>query len=410
MHFLFFFLCFISSTICFSQSKKKQIEILNNRFDSLYQALIFERNTNFDKLTNLNSTLTDLQYQLQNYQQKNAELTKNFELKQKDCENELKSLSDEINQKNKFIDSISIDNSNKEIYEERLVFISNGNLYQQFIGSNETKPTILASSGKIISFISVGNYLYYGELSGFNLLINRIDLRTLNKELFVTIFGEQVERYFISQLSELGEITKYNNNSLIILANFECCDAAGFRDQIILNLETRAYNKMDDNDFYRINIITNFNEVDFINTSWPDSYLISQKSGNQYELFMPLSNGDFRKLSNTQFISSRECWGEEVDYFNYSYLQNGKILFYLISDCGDLAHGSLFLVNDDGSNQVNLADNFIFGIDNDIYKSLKDNSIYFLDMNQNIILYQGNNNLGKIIAKNVSCFKVINGI
>jgi hypothetical protein len=49
----------VMASASFSQSKKKQIEILNSRVDSLNQLVISERNTNYQKISDLNSNLRE---------------------------------------------------------------------------------------------------------------------------------------------------------------------------------------------------------------------------------------------------------------------------------------------------------------------------------------------------------------
>ena len=49
------------ASVSFSQSKKKQIEQLNNSVDSLNQLVISERNTNYQKISDLNNSITKLE-------------------------------------------------------------------------------------------------------------------------------------------------------------------------------------------------------------------------------------------------------------------------------------------------------------------------------------------------------------
>jgi hypothetical protein len=378
----------------FGQSKKEQIITLSSRFDSLSQLIDVERKSNAMRIENLDNQIRNLDIQINN---NNAEF-----------ENKLTLLKNEINSKNKTIDSLKLLNVNRELYEERLVYVSNGNIYQKNIGNNDFQSNLLVSSGKVISIVAVKNDLYYAELYNNDLVIFRLNLRSLITDKFVLIKGENQEGYFSHFYDLNHRILEKGNNSIIISANYSD-DIFRFRDHFVLDLYTKNYKKIDWNSEERFEKFDCINTVSFNSTNEIGSRFKAVKYGKEFELCLPLGDDTYKRITNTQFITPRECWEGEVDYIDYCYFQNGRILFRITHSCGDLTHSTLLLVNEDGSNQVLIDESYSQWYSHDSYYSLKDNSIYILIDNK-IIIYQGKSNNGKTIAKDVSSFIIVNGI
>ena len=119
---IFFIILIFQTNLTFSQSKKEQIELLIGNIDSLKTVLENERNSNLNKVQDLNSTIENFENQISSLKSEVKEAT--YNLNQKNIENnQLKSeLLDSINYyKNKL-------NATNQFYEIFLIeqgFVSN---------------------------------------------------------------------------------------------------------------------------------------------------------------------------------------------------------------------------------------------------------------------------------------------
>jgi hypothetical protein len=108
MKFFISLLIFSSSSFCLSQSKKDQILELNNRIDSLNLILETERDTNTQKLSSLNSKISELSNQISIDQ-------KNLELKEKEILNYQKTNIELTNQIAELSELIKIKSDSLEL-------------------------------------------------------------------------------------------------------------------------------------------------------------------------------------------------------------------------------------------------------------------------------------------------------
>lgn len=127
----------LTINMAYSQNKKKQIEILNNRVDSLNSILVLERNTNIQKEIESVNQLSTLQKQLESL---NTSLTKSKEeLSKKEIElknsnqelmnklMEIKVLESQVNELNGKLEQLSL-NSKIEIIDAPSFSISNSEI------------------------------------------------------------------------------------------------------------------------------------------------------------------------------------------------------------------------------------------------------------------------------------------
>ena len=302
----------------------------------------------------------------------------------------------------------------KELSEEYLIaFLRKGNLWVR--SENGTGEKQLTNSGKVIALTCKESKIYFGELGGLNLKIKYVDINNLESIETVTVVKGSRENFFVEEMSEYprGEMGWVSDNILGVSGNYECCDAAGFRDALSINLITKQVNHTNlfEGGFENHIKISTSNSVESKTADKNTSQFLTRKTGKEYEFFYLNNKNQEIKLSNTQQYTPRECWGEDVTSFSYILLPSDKIVYWFITDCGDLAHGVLHISNLDGTNQVLITDSFISGYENSNVLQSNGEFVFRLydsdSQKYDLVSFTGESNERKIITEDITYFELV---
>lgn len=331
----------------FSQSKKEQIEILNNRVDSLNSVLNLEKNTNSEKsnkISDLTTKITNLERTIN---------TLNTNVSKLISEQQTNNLR--INALKLEIDSL---NSIIESYGQKIVFVRDNSLYIYNLQTN--RESVLHDSGKVIALCSNSRKIYFSEINESKLEVYEIDLSNTSKKTKIVSINEKRDfdrdcfncsKYFYDEDFK-GELFIVDDD-LIVGALPTSLEGGGmFTEHYLINIKNKTYIETNLDDSKRNN---DSKEIQLASTIRNEYFI--KKAPVEYELFRSISTSKSIKISETQLFTDRNCGDDDFHYFK---LPNNKIIFGFSRLCGsDTADEVLFLVNDDGSYQQTLFDGFV---------------------------------------------------
>ena len=233
---LSFYACFILS-MAYSQNKKEQIVILNNRVDSLNSILISDRNTNNQKEIEYKELMSTLQIQVED--SKKELLKKSIEIKvlendEMEKENLISELTKQVDELKMKLEQLSL-NSKIEIIDAPSFSISNPYLIE-------------ITDSKMINPCPEMEYVIGSEICKKD--VTRI---TYFKKGNVTRFFACVGYPFIGSHYDIGQngfvLAEYKNSNWTIIDFLQCQDDDGgwgnsfeIRDQFLLGKNSFAYN------------------------------------------------------------------------------------------------------------------------------------------------------------------------
>jgi uncharacterized protein (TIGR02145 family) len=125
--YLFYFFFLITNSISFSQSKKEQIEQLNNQVDSLKQILSTERTINIEKVNSLNLSILNLQSQIIALNTNLDCLNKELHLSTKYISNKTKELEQKQEEINTLIANLKTKTDSLNLFKLQLSNVSSQN-------------------------------------------------------------------------------------------------------------------------------------------------------------------------------------------------------------------------------------------------------------------------------------------
>ena len=236
---LSFYACFILS-IAYSQNKKEQIEILNNRVDSLNGILISDRNTNKQKEIEYKEQMSTLQIQVEDSKKEllkklmEIKVLENDEMEKENLISELTKQVDELKMK---LEQQSL-NSKIEIIDAPSFSISNNRLIE-------------ITDSKMINPCPEMNVL--GE-EGPEICKKEVTRITYFKKGNVTRFFACVGYPFIGSHYDIGQngfvLAEYKNSKWTIIDFLQCQATEGeggwgnsleIRDQFLLGKNSFVY-------------------------------------------------------------------------------------------------------------------------------------------------------------------------
>lgn len=331
----------------FSQSKKEQIEILNNRVDSLNSVLNLEKNTNSEKsnkISDLTTKITNLERTIN---------TLNTNVSKLISEQQTNNLR--INALKLEIDSL---NSIIESYGQKIVFVRDNSLYIYNLQTN--RESVLHDSGKVIALCSNSRKIYFSEINESKLEVYEIDLSNTSKKTKIVSINEKRDfdrdcfncsKYFYDEDFK-GELFIVDDDLIVGALPISLEGGAMFTEHYLINIKNKTYIETNLDDSKRNN---DSKEIQLASTIRNEYFI--KKAPVEYELFRSISTSKSIKISETQLFTDRNCGDDDFHYFK---LPNNKIIFGFSRLCGsDTADEVLFLVNDDGSYQQTLFDGFV---------------------------------------------------
>jgi len=303
-------------------------------------------------------------------------------------------------------DNSSEINSPQEDY--LIAFLRKGNLWIMLEDGTGQKQ--LTQSGKVIAFTCKGNNIYFGELDSLILNVKYLHIDNLKTIESLTALKSNREYFFVDEWYQppRGKMGWVNDSVLGVSANYEW--GGGFQDTYSINLLNKNVNRTKWNQVNYERVITREN-IERSEANINNGQFFSRKTGKEYELYYVNNENQEIKISNTQQYTPRECWGDNVTSFSYILTPSGKVVYWFIMDCGDLAHGVLHIANLDGSNQVLITDNFTSGYMNfNISQGSGEFMIRLYDGDfgkYNLVSFVGKLNERVIIAEDVDYFELI---
>ena len=278
-----------------------------------------------------------------------------------------------------------------------LAYVQDGELFfHSAVDDKKVKFTEESAAIFNFTFDTAGKTLYYSVERGNTLWLKSADISVAEvTPQWVVDWQLQKDDCITATYSEASPLL-YQQGKLLIQHDFSW-DYYGFKSMAIYSV---AKNTINHKEYDQSVIDTYSGELTF------------DKVGQYFQnrnrqLFYTGNNAPVSLTNALDFsalrLNENEDFGVDTDFTSFIFAPDKtKILFAVMLEFGDLPHGPYCIANADGSQQMLLRDTDIASSRKPVW--LKNNSVAFIDNDENLFVANNDENIILKVAENISSF------
>lgn len=236
-----------------------------------------------------------------------------------------------------------------------ICYIKNGTLYFYDTGTGSKLEFPEKQNVMHVFYHYSKNYMFYTVSKENTVWLKQAIFNNSKCETnFLTVLEQPAEKFTTDTYGELSRIF-YRNDSVFVEYNYVWME--GFHDMFVFDLVNEKI-RSEKNKIY--SVMSPLREAQEKKTASVLEQIIPKEADNTVELYLQ-TESDTVKLTHTQHLDeeilANDDYYEEIDaeskFFSNVNISPDltKLYFMIMTGMGDLAHGPLFIVNLDGTNQ-----------------------------------------------------------